>query len=44
MKMGAPWEGNDKGELIVPAGGARIVEPLGEKGAIVLLFNSSRLS
>lgn len=44
MKMGSPWSENDKGELVVPAGGARIVEPLGDKGAVVLLFNSSALS
>jgi hypothetical protein len=31
-------------ELKIAAGGARIVEPLGPKGAIVLLFNSSELS
>lgn len=44
MKLGTPWEGNDKGELIVPPGGARIVEALGDKGAVVLLFASSSLS
>lgn len=44
MKMGAPWDGDAKGDLIVPAGGARIVEPLGDKGAVVLLFASSALS
>lgn len=44
MKMGATWEGNDKGELVVQPGGARIVEPLGDKGAVVLLFASSSLS
>lgn len=44
MKMGSTWDGNDKGELIVPPGGARIVEPLGDKGAVVLLFNSSSLA
>lgn len=44
LKMGSPWEQNDKGELRVPPGGARVVEPLGDKGAIVLLFNSSALA
>lgn len=43
MKMGQSW-GSDDGKLTVPAGGARLVEPLGDKGAIVLLFNSSELS
>lgn len=32
------------GKLIVPAGGPRIVEPLGDKGAVVLHFASSELS
>jgi hypothetical protein len=40
MKMGEDFAG----ELIVSAGGARIVEPLGDKGAVVLLFNSSSLA
>jgi uncharacterized protein len=44
MKMGAPWDSDAKGELIVQPGGARIVEPLGDKGAVVLLFASSSLS
>ena len=44
LKMGSPWDENDKGEVIVKPGGARIVEPLGDKGAVVLLFNSSALS
>ena len=43
MKMGEAWEG-EKGEITVAPGGARLVEPLGDKGAIVLLFNSSNLS
>lgn len=43
MKMGETWEG-EKGEITVAPGGARLVEPLGDKGAIVLLFNSSNLS
>lgn len=44
MKMGATWDGGDKGELTVAPGGARIVELLGDKGAVVLLFASSSLS
>lgn len=40
MKTGQSWDD----ELTVPAGGARIVEPLGPKGAVVLLFNSSALA
>ena len=44
LKAGTDWNENDNGELVVPAGGARIVEPLGDKGAVVLLFNSSRLA
>jgi HK97 family phage portal protein len=31
-------------ELIVPAGGPRAVEKLGDKGAVVLMFSSSRLA
>jgi phage-related protein (TIGR01555 family) len=44
MTMGSPWSEDDKGQLKVPPGGARLVEPLGDKGAVVLLFNSSALS
>lgn len=44
MKAGSDWHGDADGKLIVPAGGARIVEPLGDKGAVVLLFNSSALA
>lgn len=44
MKIGAPWGGDEKGRLTIAPGGARIVEPLGDKGAVVLLFNSSELA
>jgi phage-related protein (TIGR01555 family) len=44
MKVGSTWDGDDKGLLTVPPGGARIVEALGDKGAVVLLFASSALS
>lgn len=40
MDMGEAWQE----ELRVTSGGARLVEPLGDKGAVVLLFNSSDLS
>jgi phage-related protein (TIGR01555 family) len=43
MKMGQDWHGDEKGQLVVPAGGARLVEQLGDKGAVVLLFGSSAL-
>lgn len=43
MKVESAWDSED-GQLIVPPGGARLVEPLGDKGAVVLLFNSSALS
>jgi hypothetical protein len=44
LKMGSPWDQDDQGRLKVAPGGARVVEPLGDKGAVVLLFNSSSLS
>lgn len=45
MKMGSDWgNGDDKGQITVSPGGARIVERLGDKGAVVLLFASSALS
>jgi hypothetical protein len=44
MKMGSDWNVSDDGKLKVAAGGARLVEPLGDKGAVVLLFASSALS
>jgi hypothetical protein len=43
MEMGSPFSMNDDGTLTVPAGGPRIVEPLGSEGAVVLLFGSSEL-
>ena len=43
MKVGESWSGKD-GELVVEPGGARLVEPLGDSGAVVLLFNSSQLA
>lgn len=44
MKAGEAWAGDKGGTLTVQPGGARIVEPFGDKGAVVLLFNSSELS
>jgi hypothetical protein len=44
LKMGSPWDQDDQGRLKVAPGGARVIEPLGDKGAVVLLFNSSSLS
>jgi hypothetical protein len=43
LKVESAWDGED-GTLTVPPGGARLVEPLGDKGAVVLLFNSSTLA
>jgi phage-related protein (TIGR01555 family) len=44
LKAGTSWEQKEDGTLVVPPGGARMVEPLGDKGAVVLLFNSSALA
>lgn len=44
MKAGDSWNNDKNGILTVSPGGARLVEPLGGKGAVVLLFNSSELS
>lgn len=44
MKVGEGWGGDRDGKLMVNPGGARLVEPLGDAGAIVLLFNSSELT
>lgn len=44
MKVGETWSNSDEGVLTIAPGGARLVEPLGDKGAVVLLFNSSELS
>jgi uncharacterized protein len=42
--VGTTWSGEKDGKLTVSPGGARIVEPLGDKGAVVLLFSASELS
>lgn len=45
LKVGESWDHRgDDGKLPVSAGGPRMVEPLGDKGAIVLLFASGNLS
>jgi phage-related protein (TIGR01555 family) len=44
MEMGSAWNEDADGKMTVPAGGARLVEKLGDKGAVVLLFSSSALS
>lgn len=43
MKVGSEWSDDDKGQITIPPGGARIVERLDDRTA-VLLFASSRLS
>lgn len=44
MKVGGDWGSRQDGGLTIAPGGARLVEPLGSEGAVVLLFNSSELS
>lgn len=41
---GDTWASDDKGELTVQPGGPRLVEKLGDKGAVVLFFASSALT
>lgn len=43
MKMGDDWSGDENGQVRIPPGGPRVVEPLGDKGAIALLFRSDHL-
>lgn len=43
MKIEGEWNADDKGQVTIPPGGVRIVEPLGDRTA-VLLFTSSALS
>jgi phage-related protein (TIGR01555 family) len=44
MTIGQDWSSDKDGNLTVPAGGARIVQALGDKGAAVLLFASNDLT
>jgi phage-related protein (TIGR01555 family) len=44
MAMGQPWDQDDKGNVRVPPGGARMLDTFGNlRDAVVLLFNSSSL-
>jgi phage-related protein (TIGR01555 family) len=43
MKIDGEWSNDDKGQITIAPGGVRIVEPLGDRSA-VLLFTSSTLS
>lgn len=44
LAMGQDWTGEASGEVVIQAGGPRIVEPLGPNGAVTLMFASSALS
>lgn len=44
MKIGQDWSSDKEGKLTVNAGGPRIVQTLGDKGAAVLLFASNDLT
>ncbi len=44
LKADEDWTNDDEGGYTVRAGGPRVVDRLGDKGAIVLLFGSSHLS
>lgn len=44
MKVGEAWTNREDGSIRIAPGGARLVEPLGNDGAIVLMFTSSELS
>lgn len=44
LEIDSDWANDENGNLTVAPGGARLVEPLGDKGAVVLLFNASHLS
>jgi uncharacterized protein len=43
ISVGQAWGQGKDGEIVIPAGGPRVVEPLGD-GAIVLMFASSDLA
>lgn len=43
MKVGDDWSSDEDGKLRVKPGGPRTVEPLGDKGAVVLLFRNDSL-
>ena len=44
MKIGEAWSNNDDGGIEVKPGSVRLVERLGDKGAVVLMFNSNDLA
>lgn len=44
MKVGECYSNREDGSIRIAPGGARLVEPLGNDGAIVLMFTSSELS
>jgi len=44
MKVEEDWSATKEGNLTVSAGGPRMVEALGDKGAVVLMFASSALA
>lgn len=43
MAMGENWSGDGKGQVTLQPGGPRLVEPLGDEGAVVLLFSATEL-
>lgn len=43
MKAGEAYSQNQDGSLTVKPGGPRLIEPLGDKGAVVLMFSSSEI-
>lgn len=44
MTVSSAWNQDKQGRMTIAPGGARLVEPLGDKGAVVLLFNASEIS
>lgn len=44
MKIEPEWNSDKSGQLMVPPGGARVVEELGDEGAVVLMFSSAELA
>lgn len=44
MKMGEAYSQNDDGSIEIRPGSVRVVEALGDKGAVVLMFASSELA
>lgn len=44
LKMGDNWSGDEKGQISINPGGPRVVEKLGPKGAVVLMFSCDTLA